>query len=515
MVVSIKDQMNQLIRLAGLEIYNHRKEIRQEWEDLINGLNRRRAMIDVSSEEQRILLQFNQLFWSLIPKFNTEEDINEVLRQLQSDWETINRSILQPHKLMLLITLLEQLAQKTINVHGKNDIHVHQSIQQFFSLVLQHLLVESSSHYLTIEDFFNKMIDTEDSPFLWFAKILSTDKGILISRFVANLRLEIDETYQKMVASLQGPSIELLSEAILRLLSDSLPEADLEVVPVASDKESYIYCLTKSESEKFKPVLSLLLHMFEENEKISEVLEIKNDWKDSLILFDEWIMLARNFQEAIENVVSGFTKYLPFERAALFYYTKTETGEDIGLGVMGHKIATKEIRSIRENLVNLPQITKTLLHIQPLYLPNAEAVLPKRFVQQFRLESLVIVPIYSAFTQQILGAVFLDQGEGEKFAISTAMLSVITKFGQHAGEILAKYSTAKENIWSVTNKTLLSNREIEILKLMAEGKTIDEAAELLFLSKYTVRDYITIIKKKLNAQNRTQAIAEAIRQGFI
>ncbi|WP_462411194.1 response regulator transcription factor [Neobacillus sp. Marseille-QA0830] len=515
MVVSIKDQMNQLIRLAGLEIYKHRKEIKLEWENMLKGLIRCNGLIDVSPEEQLSLLHFHQLFWDSIPKFNTEEDISEVLHKLQSDWETVNRNSVQPHKLMLLFTLLEQATQKTINTHGKTDIHIHQSIQHFFSLILQHLLVESRSKSLTIEDFFNRMIDTHEGPFLWFAKILMTDKGVSIESFKANSSLEIDETYQKMISSLQGPSIELLSKAILRLLSDSLSEVGLEVVPAASDTDCYIYCLTKPDGEKLKPVLSMLLRMFKENEKLSEILEVKNDWKDSLILFDEWIMLARNFQEAIENVVSGFTKYLPFERAALFYYTKTETGDDIGMGVMGHKIATKEIRSIRENLVNLPQITKTMLNIQPLYLPKADVVLPTRFVRQFRLESLVIVPIYSAFNQQILGAVFLDQGEGEKFAISTAMLSVITKFGQHAGEILAKYTPEKEYIWSITNKAMFSNREIEILKLIADGKTIDEAAELLYLSKYTVRDYITIIKKKLNAQNRTQAIAEAIRQGFI
>ncbi|WP_052352889.1 response regulator transcription factor [Neobacillus dielmonensis] len=513
MVVSIKDQMNQLFRLAGLEIYKHQKEIKQEWENMIKGLNQRKALIDVSPEEQLVLLHLNQLFWNMIPKFNTG-DLNTILQQLRSDWENLN-SKLQPHKLMLLFTLLEQITQKIIKTNDKADIHLHQSIQHFFSLVLQNLLVENKSKYLTFEDFFSKMGDTKDGPLLWFAKLLITDKGASINHFKANTSLEIDETYEKIVSSLQGPSIDLLSEAIMRLISDTLPEDELEVATVVSPTECYLYCLTKSDGEKFKPVINLLLHMFKENEKLSEVLEIKNDWKDSLILFDEWIMLARNFKEAIESVVGGFTKYLPFERAALFYYTKTETGEDIGMGVMGHKIATKEIRNIRENLVNLPQITKTMLNIQPLYLPKAKVVLPSRFVQQFRLESLVIIPIYSAFNQQILGAVFLDQGEGEMFSISNAMLSVITKFGQHAGEILAKYTPEKDYIWPISNKTLLSNREIEILKLIADGKTIDEAADLLFLSKYTVRDYISIIKKKLNAQNRTQAIAEAIRQGFI
>jgi DNA-binding CsgD family transcriptional regulator len=95
------------------------------------------------------------------------------------------------------------------------------------------------------------------------------------------------------------------------------------------------------------------------------------------------------------------------------------------------------------------------------------------------------------------------------------MLTVITKFGQHAGEILAKYSPDNETMWSLNNKSLLTHREVEILRLIAKGNSIEEVADFLFLSRYTVRDYMSNIKKKLNAQNRTQAIAKAIRQGLI
>jgi DNA-binding NarL/FixJ family response regulator len=58
-------------------------------------------------------------------------------------------------------------------------------------------------------------------------------------------------------------------------------------------------------------------------------------------------------------------------------------------------------------------------------------------------------------------------------------------------------------------------REIEILKLLADGASTSEAACQLYLSEFAVRDYISNMMKKLNAKNRTEAVAKAIRMGII
>ena len=50
---------------------------------------------------------------------------------------------------------------------------------------------------------------------------------------------------------------------------------------------------------------------------------------------------------------------------------------------------------------------------------------------------------------------------------------------------------------------------------MAEGASTSEAALNLNLSEYTVRDYISSIMQKMDARNRTEAVARAIREGVI
>ena len=60
----------------------------------------------------------------------------------------------------------------------------------------------------------------------------------------------------------------------------------------------------------------------------------------------------------------------------------------------------------------------------------------------------------------------------------------------------------------------LSERELEILKLLASGLTNTEIAARLFLSKGTVRNYISAILTKLNVEDRTQAAVLAVRHGL-
>jgi two-component system, NarL family, response regulator LiaR len=60
----------------------------------------------------------------------------------------------------------------------------------------------------------------------------------------------------------------------------------------------------------------------------------------------------------------------------------------------------------------------------------------------------------------------------------------------------------------------LTGREVEILKLMAEGLTNDEVAEKLVLSERTVRTHVSNILAKLQLANRTQAVLYALRQGI-
>jgi DNA-binding CsgD family transcriptional regulator len=61
----------------------------------------------------------------------------------------------------------------------------------------------------------------------------------------------------------------------------------------------------------------------------------------------------------------------------------------------------------------------------------------------------------------------------------------------------------------------LTAREREILRLVAEGHPTDAIAAALVISPSTVRNHVARILVKLGARNRTQAVARAVRRGYL
>lgn len=61
----------------------------------------------------------------------------------------------------------------------------------------------------------------------------------------------------------------------------------------------------------------------------------------------------------------------------------------------------------------------------------------------------------------------------------------------------------------------LTSREIEILLLMAHGKTNQDIADELFIALKTVKTHVSNILSKLNVQDRTQAVIYAFKHSLI
>ena len=61
----------------------------------------------------------------------------------------------------------------------------------------------------------------------------------------------------------------------------------------------------------------------------------------------------------------------------------------------------------------------------------------------------------------------------------------------------------------------LSNREFEVLRILASGRTVSEAAETMGLSAKTVSTYRTRILEKMNMKTNAELTHYAIRNGLV
>ena len=89
-----------------------------------------------------------------------------------------------------------------------------------------------------------------------------------------------------------------------------------------------------------------------------------------------------------------------------------------------------------------------------------------------------------------------------------------------AQEILKQISAsvitaAKDGKSLDSDVALLTNRETEILDLVAQGMSNKEIAEQLFVSKYTVESHIKHIYRKLSVTKRTKAVSTARSLGIL
>jgi two-component system response regulator DesR len=89
-----------------------------------------------------------------------------------------------------------------------------------------------------------------------------------------------------------------------------------------------------------------------------------------------------------------------------------------------------------------------------------------------------------------------------------------------AREVVAAVRTVSFGLTTFEPKSdqpepVLSEREREVLDLIAVGSTNKEIAEALYLSPYTVKEHTSALYRKLRARNRAEAVQLAQRIGLL
>lgn len=102
-------------------------------------------------------------------------------------------------------------------------------------------------------------------------------------------------------------------------------------------------------------------------------------------------------------------------------------------------------------------------------------------------------------------------------AIRTAAAGEGTLPPDLLGRLLDQVERLQHQVLHPRGLTLagLTDREIEVLRLLAEGLDTIEVSRRLFYSERTVKNIIHNVTSRLDLRNRTHAVAYAIRQGLI
>lgn len=108
-----------------------------------------------------------------------------------------------------------------------------------------------------------------------------------------------------------------------------------------------------------------------------------------------------------------------------------------------------------------------------------------------------------------------DAAPGEiAAAIRKAAVGEVTLSPAIAAQMM-KAVTGERKAAEATPPSPLTARELEVIRLIADGLSNTEIAERLFLSEKTVKSHVSNILAKLNLTDRTQAAVYAWREGIM
>jgi DNA-binding NarL/FixJ family response regulator len=152
----------------------------------------------------------------------------------------------------------------------------------------------------------------------------------------------------------------------------------------------------------------------------------------------------------------------------------------------------------------------TLMDLQMPGMSGLEAIVAIR--AEFPDARILVLTTYAGDVQAVRALKAGATGYLLKGSLRTEMLDAIHNV--HRGRRHVQGEVASEIAHHVADEQL-SDREIAVLRLVAEGKANKEIAQMLSVSEETVKAHLKNLFGKLDVSDRTHAVTIAVRRGII
>jgi len=166
-----------------------------------------------------------------------------------------------------------------------------------------------------------------------------------------------------------------------------------------------------------------------------------------------------------------------------------------------------------ERLLEIVRAKKPNVVLTDIRMPKMDGITATRYIKKEFPDCRVIA--FSMFEQDEAMTQMQDAG-ASGYIMKNASLKVVLAAIRSvmAGETFFDASLQKKESHKDDSDIPLSRREMEIVKLIGEGRTSQEIAELLFIGKTTVDTHRKNILKKLNLQGKSELLRYSMERKY-
>lgn len=152
----------------------------------------------------------------------------------------------------------------------------------------------------------------------------------------------------------------------------------------------------------------------------------------------------------------------------------------------------------------------TLMDLRMPRMGGVEAI--TAICAEFKSARIIVLTTYNGDEDIYRGLQAGAQGYVLKDAKPNELLNAIRIV--HSGQHYVSLAVASKLVERMNNP-ILSERELEVLRLMAQGLSNQDIGTALNISESTVKSHVTRILSKLGVGDRTQAVIVAVKRGLV